>query len=174
MNRSAGIGLCIALAAALFSSPINAAGETEYILTKNFSSTTPIFMAGHEGDMDWVEGFNVSGAILLNGTPIGTVTGEAYLWNPPMNFVDIYDQVSVNMTNTINGLGTFEVRAQGLALGSSTTATTGDIVISWSGSLANGAGGLADVYGLSSGSGVANFFIGTASATEVVRLRFGY
>ena len=174
MNKSVVATLCAFVVAAFFAGPLNGAGETEYILNKNFSTITPIFMAGHEGDMNWVEGFTVSGEILFNGAIIGTVTGEAYLWNPPMNFVDVNDQVSVNLSNTINGMGTFEVRAQGVALGSTTTAATGDIVVSWAGSLANGTGGLANIYGLSAGNVVANFYTGTASATEVLRARFEF
>jgi len=174
MNKTVVNGLAALLATALFSGPLSGAGEQEYILQKTFDSVAPVFMNGHEGDMNWVQGFVVSGTISLNGTPIGTVTGEAMLWNPPMNFVDIYDQVSITMTNTIEGMGSFDVYAQGVALSSSTTTTAGDIVVSWAGSIANGSGSLSNLYGVSAGNVAANVFTSGATGTEVVKLRFGF
>ena len=174
MNRTAVTSLGAFLATVLFSGPISGAGEEQYILDKTFTSITPVFMSGHEGDMNWVEGFTFAGEVLLNGASIGTVSGEATLWNPPMNYVDAYDQASVRITNNIDGMGSFEVHAQGVALGSSTTTVAGDIVVSWSGSVANGTGSLSNLYGLSAGNVGVNIFLGTASGTEVLRLRFGF
>jgi hypothetical protein len=149
-------------------------GETSYILEKVVDTVTPIFMPGHNGDARWIEGFSFSGNIYLDGSPIGTVSGEARLWNPPMILTEVYDQASVRMTNNIDGLGTFEVHAQGVSLSSSTSAASGDTVLSWAGSVANGTGYFDDFYGLAAGTGLMNLFTQTASVTEIVTLRAGF
>jgi hypothetical protein len=151
-----------------------AVDETEYTLRKEFDEVLPIFMTGHPGDLAWIEGFSFEGTIYLGTTAIGSVTGEATLWNPPMNLQEAYDQVSMRITNSVDGVGTFEVYAQGVALGSSTSATMGDHVISWSGSLTNGTGLFDGYYGLSSGMVQANLNAGIASATEILLVRPGF
>jgi hypothetical protein len=158
----------------LFSTAGHAVDETEYTLRKEFDEVLPIFMTGHLGDLAWIEGFSFQGTIYLGSTAIGSVTGEATLWNPPMNLQDAYDQVSMRITNTVDGVGTFEVYAQGVALGSSTSATIGDHIISWSGSLTNGTGLFNGYFGLSSGMVQANLNAGTASATEILLVRAGF
>lgn len=158
----------------LFSGPLSAAEEREYVIQKTFDSVVPTFMEGHAGDLNWIEGFLFSGEILRNGVVIGTVSGEARLWNPPLNLSAPYHQVSLKVTNTVTGRGSFEVHAQGLALASTSTPSAGDAVVAWSGSIANGEGGFADAYGLTAGNIITNFFVGNASGTEVVRIRFGY
>ena len=174
MNSSIRKRLLGCFAGVLFSAGAVAAGETETTVQHQFTTVAPIFMSGHAGDMAWIEGFSFSGTITLGGAQIGTVTGEARLWNPPMKFSEAYDQVQVKTVNTITGVGTYEVHAQGISLASSTTATTGDILTSWSGSITNGTGGLANLYGLAAGNGAANIFTQSASATEVLKYRFGY
>jgi hypothetical protein len=90
------LSLLAAIAIALFPVTSLSSGEVEYIVEKEFSSVTPVFMEGHAGDMAYVSGFTFAGDIYIiyfNGQAIGTVSGETWLWNPPMNMVDIYDQV---------------------------------------------------------------------------------
>jgi hypothetical protein len=159
---------------ALFSVAASGLGEQEYIVEKDFSALTPIYMTGHNGDPQWIEGFSFSGQIFLNGGLVGTVSGEARLWNPPMNMSEIYDQVTMRITNTINGLGTFQVYAQGVTVASSTSATSGDYLLAWSGSVVNGTGYFNDFFGTSAGSGLSNLFTGTATATEILTLRAGF
>jgi hypothetical protein len=168
------LSLLATIAIALFPVTSLSSGEVEYIVEKEFSSVTPVFMEGHAGDMAYVSGFTFAGDIYFNGQPIGTVSGETWLWNPPMNMVDIYDQVGLRIVNSIDGLGSFEVHAQGVAVGSSTTAAQGDITVSWSGSVANGSGFFDDNYGVSAGAIVGNFYLGSAEGTEVLRIRTGY
>jgi len=165
-----------AFLAAFFLTPqiTSAAEGTEYIVQKEFDSVMPTYMAGHNGDPAWIKGFTFEGDILLEGAKIGTVAGEATLWHPPMNFIDLYDEASLRIVNTITGVGSFEVYAQAVSLGSSTSATIGDVTVAWTGSLANGTGALANTYGLSAGNIVANLFTGTAEGTEVLRIRWGY
>jgi hypothetical protein len=168
------ISLLATIAIAFF--PVNglAAGEVEYVIEKQFTSITPTFLEGHEGDMAYVSGFTIAGDIYFNGQLVGEVSGETWLWNPPMNMIDVYDQVGMRIVNTIDGLGSFEVHAQGVALGSSTSAAQGDITVSWSGSVANGSGLFADNFGVSAGAVVGNFYLGNAEGKEILRLRAGY
>jgi hypothetical protein len=169
------VGLVLmALTLCLLSQAGFALGEAEYTVRKEFDAVVPIFMPGHAGEPEWIEGFSFLGTIYLGETAIGTVTGAATLWNPPMNMQDIYDQISLRITNTVTGLGTFEVHGQGVVLGSSTSATMGDYLISWAGSLANGTGAFGGYYGLSTGLAQANLNTGTASATEILLVRDGF
>jgi hypothetical protein len=162
------------LTLALFSSTANSAGEFEYIVEKDFTTMTPVYMAGRGTDPAWIKGFVVGGDIFFNGAKVGTVAGDVWLWNPPMVLGEAYAQVGMLITNTITGLGTFEVHAQGVALGSSTSAILGDVTVSWSGSVANGTGVFANRYGVSAGAITANNFLGTGSGSEIVLLRSGF
>jgi hypothetical protein len=174
MKKSVRSSILALLITVLFSGPLSAAGEQEYVIKKTFDSVVPVFMNGHAGDPNWIEGFLYSGEILLDGVVIGTVSGEARLWNPPLDLFAPYHQISLKVTNTITGMGSFEVHAQGLALASSSTHTAGDAVVAWSGSITNGKDAFSDAYGLTSGNIITNFFAGNASGTEVVRIRFGF
>jgi hypothetical protein len=166
------VGL-IALVAPL--SPVFGA-DNVYLVEKNFNKVMPVFMPGHAGDPAWVEGFVIGGDIFYDGAKVGTVTGEVWLWNPPLAFNEAYQQVGMVITNTITALGnsTFEVHAQGVALGSSTTAASGDVTVTWSGSVANGTGFFANNYGVSAGAVSANMFTQTAIGDEIVRVRSGF
>ena len=162
---------------ALFSVTASALGEHEYVIEKVFDSFTPIFMEGHGGDMAWVEGFSFEGDIYFNGSWIGTVEGVGRLWNPPMKMGEVYDQLTLRITNTfpsVLGGGSFQVYAQGVTLGSSTTATSGDYVMAWSGTVTNGKGGFGGFFGTSAGSGLGDLHGGTATTTEIITLRSGF
>ena len=162
------------LTLALFSSTANSAGEVEYIIEKDFTTMTPNYMPGHGTDPAWIEGFQVGGDIFFNGGKVGTVTGNVWLWNPPMVLGAPYAQVGMVFTNTITGLGTFEEHSQGVALGSSTSAASGDVTVAWSGSVANGTGFFTNRYGVCAGAVTANNFTGTGSGSEIVLLRSGF
>ena len=79
--------------------------DNMYIIEKDFNNVVPIFMPGHPGDPTWIEGFSIAGDIFYNGAKVGTVSGEAWLWNPPMRLGEAYDQVGMVLTNTITALG---------------------------------------------------------------------
>lgn len=152
----------------------HAAGETEFTLQQSITSVVPMFLEGHPGDMTKVKGFTFTGDTLMNGQSIGNTQGEVRLWNPPLTFTDAYGQVFISVASDIAGFGRFEYYGQGVALGSSTSASAGDMVIAWSGSITNGSDQMADSFGLVAGVGIANIFTGTGTATETLRLRFGY
>ena len=163
-------------ALALFSAPAYSAGEVQYIIENDYTGMTPIFMPGHAGDPAWIEGFVVTGDIFYNGAKVGTAKGDIWLWNPPMVLGEAYSQVGMVFTHTITALGgsTFEVHAQGVVLGSSTSASSGDISGAWSGSVANGTGFFANKYGVSAGAFTANNFTATGSGTQIVLVRSGF
>jgi hypothetical protein len=150
--------------------------DNVYLIEKNFDEVTPVFMPGHNGDPAWIEGFVIGGDIFYDGVKVGTVTGEVWLWNPPLSLNEAYQQVGMVITNTITALGdsTFEVHAQGVALGSSTTTSAGDVTVTWSGSVANGTGFFANNYGVSAGAVSANILTQTAIGDEIVRVRSGF
>jgi hypothetical protein len=162
--------MCL-FAAALFSLGAAAADLDQYTLDKDFYAVSPIYMAGHENDPEWIAGFNVSGDIYWNDALIGTVEGEIRLSNPPMMLSEVYDQAYLRISNTISGVGSFEVHAQGVAMGSS---TPGESLFSWAGTVANGTGYFDGFYGQSAGTGIANVFAGNAESTEIVSLRSEY
>lgn len=169
------IFLCSALLLCLLIVPMAiGAGDSEIVLEKSFTSMTPVFMSGHAGDFNWIEGYDGSGDIYLDGVKIGTVTSEIRLFNPPMSFTERYDLGRIKMVNTITGFGTFESNGQFLSMGSSTSATSGDVTFSWFGSISNGTGSLSSMIGLASGTGNGNMFTGSGTGKEIVLYRFAY
>lgn len=151
-----------------------AAGEAELMLEKRVTAMTPVFMLGHMGDPEWIQGFNIEGDIFVKDgdTKIGGFTSEVSLLNPPVNDSEAYDQAFMTTVNVIPGAGTFQVTSLSLALGDS--ANTGDMIFSWSGSISNGTGALQNLYGLSAGNGTGNIFMGTGNLTEILNVRIGF
>jgi hypothetical protein len=159
---------------AVFSTTAYSASEKEYIIQKEFDTVTPIYMEGHAGNPAWIEGFEVAGDIFYGGSKIGEVEGEVWLWNPPMLLADAYSQVGMVLTNTIGGLGTFEVHGQGVVLGSSNP-SSGHVVISWQGSISNGTGSFfTNVYGVSAGAVTSDVFAQTSEGSEIILIRKGF
>ena len=151
-----------------------AADETEHILQKTITSNTPEFISGREGDPTAMKGFTITFDIFLNGTQVGTGTGEVTVLDPPVNLNDRYTHAIIEIVNTLPGIGSYEVTAHSLSLTSSTSVASGDVVSAWAGSISNGTGTLENTFGLSSGTGVANIFAGTGEMTEVLRIRTGF
>lgn len=151
-----------------------AADEVEHILQKTITSTTPEYLSGREGDPTAMKGFAITFDIFLNGVQVGTGTGEITVLDPPVNLNDQYGHAILKMVNTLPDIGSYEVTANSLNLSSSTTATIGDVVAAWAGSISNGTGSLESTFGLSSGTGVVNIFAGTGEMTEVLRIRTGF
>ena len=149
-----------------------AIADQEIILERVFTSITPVFMEGHDGEPDWIEGFDFTCDILLNGNPSGTCSGQNRMLNPPQDLVERYDNWMTKIYSTITGKGTFESTGIGTALGSSSP--DGDITFAWHGSLSNGTGALSNIYGWSAGTGSANLFLQQGGATEIIQYRFGF
>ncbi|MEA2109092.1 MAG: hypothetical protein U9P07_06695 [Pseudomonadota bacterium] len=146
----------------------------ELVLGKTFTSMTPIFMSGHKGDPNWISGFHATGDVTLDGTKIGTASATIMHVSPPMRLTEEYDTLFMQVVNSITGVGTFEVTGIGISSGSSTTTTTGDVLLAWYGSISNGTDSLADTYGLSSGVVIGNVYTGQGEGKETIRIRFGY
>lgn len=159
---------------ALLMVPVTAAADNEIQFEKIFASFTPVFMNGHDGDMEWIEGFTGAGDIYLGTTKMGTVTFTASFINPPMSYTDRYEYVKMKMVNTLTDMGIFEVNGIVLALGSSTYATDYNATLSWNGSISNGTGSLSSLVGLSAGTIQANMGTLTATGKELLLYRLGY
>ena len=151
-----------------------AANETEHILQKTITSTTPQYLNGREGNPAAIKGYAIAFDIFIGGTQVGTGTAEVTLLDPPANLSDSYSHAILKVTNTLTGLGSYDVTAHAISLGSSTTTTSGDTVNAWAGSISNGTGQLENIYGVSSGTAVSNIFTGTGEMTEVIRIRIGF
>ena len=151
-----------------------AMADQELIVKRDITSVTPVFMVGHDGDFDWIEGYDITCNILLNGNPIGTCSGQIRLLNPPLDMVERYDTSMIKIYNTITDLGSFEMTGSSTAMGSSTSDLTGDVTFAWHLSLSNGTGSFSGIYGWSGGSGSANIFTGLGGSTEVILYRIGY
>ena len=66
MIKKGTIYFCIAiLLTFLLVQGVKAAGETEYVFEETYTSLVPIFMSGHDGDLNWISGFSGSGNTLL-------------------------------------------------------------------------------------------------------------
>jgi len=175
MLRRGTIFLCSTLLLGLLIAPMAiGAGESEIVLEKSFTSMTPIFMSGHPGDLSWIEGYNLAGNITLGGSSVGTFTATVRLFNPPMSLTERYDSGLIKMVNTIPSLGTFETNGQFLSMGSSTSATSGDMTFSWFGSINNSTGSLSGIAGLVSGTAEGNIYTSTGTGKEIVLYRQGY
>ncbi len=146
--------------------PANA--QSMVTLEKVFTQITPIFMEDHEGELDWIEGYQFSGDILLNGSKIGDVEGVITLQNPPMDLSQKYGQAFGRFKNDITGVGRFEVFAQLTNFGNMESTMGGEAMLSWHGSIANGSGSLAGLAGLSAGVGTFNPLTLQGSAQEML------
>jgi len=151
-----------------------AAGEIEYVLDHTITSVTPVFEQGHEGEQARIQGFHINTDVSVGGAPVGTSNIQVNFLNPPFDLAAPYSHAIMTSKMTLPGIGTVEYTANTVNLTSSTSPTTGDIVFSFSGSFSNGTGGLEGVYGLTSGTGIANAFTEEGTAKQVVRLRWGY
>lgn len=151
-----------------------AMADEEIIFKRAITSVTPVFMAGHDGDFEWIEGYDFICNILLNGNPAGTCSGQIRILNPPLDLVERYDTSMIKIYNTITDLGSFEMTGSSTTMGSSSSDLTGDITFAWHSSLSNGTGVLSGIYGWSGGSGSVNIFTGLGGSTEVILYRIGY
>ncbi len=148
--------------------------DTEYVLEKIFTSMTPDYMSGHEGDSEWIEGFDFEGDIFMGGNKIGTTSGRVTIISPPMNLLERYHQTMLKVVNSISGIGTFEENGLGISFGGSIAPLTGDITFAWWGSITNDTGDLENICGLDAGTVSANIFTGQASGKDIVLIRYGY
>ena len=175
MLKRGTIFLCSALLLSLLIAPMAiGAGESEYVLEKSFTSMTPIFMDGHAGDPAWIEGFIITGDIKLGGVKVGTLTSTARLFNPPVSLTERYDFGIIKIVNSIPVYGSFEINGQFLSMGSSTSATSGDLTFSWIGSISNGTDGLSSMVGQAAGTAMGNMYTGIGTGKEIILVRFAY
>lgn len=147
-----------------------AIAQEPLLLKKDFTSITPIFMEGHANDMDWIQGYRFEGDIILDGVKIGTVNGEATLLNPPIDMSQQYYEAFGIFNNNLDDIGSFQVFAQVKSYGGESSASTGDGIIAWHGSITNSSGALQGLKGLSAGTGNYNLFTGKGAGTELLQI----
>jgi hypothetical protein len=147
-----------------------AIAQEPLLLKKDFTSVTPVFMEGHANDMDWIQGYRFEGDIILDGVKIGTVNGEVTLLNPPVDMSQQYYEAFGIFNNNLDDIGSFQVFAQVQSYGGESSASTGDGIIAWHGSITNGSGALQGLKGLSAGTGNYNLFTGKGAGTEVLQI----
>ena len=168
------ISLLYVLLIALLIFPMQAAADDQIQLDKTFTSFTPVFMSGHEGDLDWIEGFEGTGDIYMGAEKVGTLTATLTMLNPPVSFAEKYEYGQLKVVNTITGMGTFEVHGMALSMGSSTVATDFQSTLAWTGTISNATGSLAGLVGLSSGTASVDMATFTAAGKELLLYRLVY
>ena len=75
MIRKASVCVCMICLSVFLVQGVMA--DSEYVLEKIFTSMTPVYMNGHEGDSEWIEGFDFECDILMEGDKIGTASGRS-------------------------------------------------------------------------------------------------
>ncbi len=146
--------------------------EMDISLEKVITEITPIFMEGHQGEMEWFEGYNFSGNIIFENNKIGEFSAKLTLLNPPMIISERYEEGFVIFEHVIKGLGRFESYAQATAFGAMGAADTGQIMFGYHGSIANGSDSLSGIAGLTSGCGTFNIFTLKGSSKEMLSYTF--
>ena len=138
------------------------------------TSSTPIFVSGHEGDMSQIAGYQFEQNILVGGVVIGTSSGTVTLLAPPFDFTAPFSFGVVEATSSFPGLGTVEEFGCIIALTNSNTLSTGELTLSWTNSVSNGTESLSGIYGVATGMGTGNLFTSQGTMKQTYRYRFGY
>ena len=85
MHKKKSIYISLIVLFTCFLAQGSVAQEVEITLESVQTSSTPIFVTGHEGDMTQIAGFQYEQNILINGVQIGTSSGTTTLIDPPMD-----------------------------------------------------------------------------------------
>ena len=165
---------------------VAAVSNAEHEVEMVFTEVAPIYMENHAFDDNWIEGFTVRGRLIAEGVACPesgdcTFEGEMRLMNPPGDFTGfgpsdfgtIYDTLSVKLYNHLP-IARWEVTGTAVLLHSSTTTSHGDVVVAFSGNVANGSGYLAGTYGLAAGNAEMNIVSGAGSGRMICRIRQGF
>ena len=143
-------------------------------LDQKSTSMVPLFMQGHENDPAWIEGFQFGSDLLLEGTKIGTYSGQVMLSEPPMDLTSVYDDTTIEGELDFPGIGTCQMRGFSVSLGSSTSASTGELALSSVGRVFDCTDSLSGLYGLVTTHGTANVFTGQSEQKMTLNVRFGF
>ena len=115
MIKKGSVYVCVAFLLAFFLVQ-GVMAQDEYVLEHTVTSVTPVYMSGHDGDPVWIEGFNFTTDVFLDGSKVGTASGQCTLLNPPINLTERYAHLIHKGVTSLPGIGTFEVTAQSIAL----------------------------------------------------------
>lgn len=173
MNTTSYIGVVVLMLSMVANNLTLALDEKEYLLEKKVTTMTPIFMVGHEGDLAWIEGFQIEGENFLKDemSKAGSFSARAHIINPPMNIGEKCN-VYYTFVNTFPGLGSFQVTGIGTSLRKSYG--NNDTIFTYSGSILNGTGKFDNIDGQSSGNFVSDIFRGSGVITESIKIRTDY
>ncbi len=148
----------------------SAGAQDPILLKKNFTSVVPVFMEGHDNELEWIQGYRFEGDIFAGEIKIGNVNGEVSLLNPPVNMSQYYDEAFGIFNNNLDNIGSFQVFAQVKSYAGDFSKAAGDGIIAWHGSIVNGTGALEGLKGLSAGTGTYNTFAGNGRGTELLQI----
>jgi hypothetical protein len=151
------------------------AGAQEYYVQLYETSSTPVFMNGHDGDWGWIVGVNIDMDIYWGGTKIGSATGNLTMMDPPVNFNAIFSTAKAVFTYSIDGWGSFQQEGDAIIVFNSNTGTDGSFHFSSQARIFNGTGSYTDWYGtaVSSGSG-SLYMTGSTILNEVWYFQYGF
>lgn len=146
------------------------------MVSKTINVFIPIFMSGHDGDMEWIEGIKTAGDIFIGEEKVGSFTKTFMVINPPTSFTGSCKNAfgSFKIVNEISNLGTFEVTGIGISMASSTMSTDFTTTYSWTGTISNGTDALSNLVGLSSGTAEINFAASKGVSQELILYRMGF
>ena len=96
---------------------------------------TPIFMEGHAGDTEYIEGFSYSNDIYLGETKIGTESGTITVIDPPLNIANPFTYIRIESIYSFPGIGELTAGGYGVGLSNPSTFT---FTMSWSASMTSG------------------------------------
>ncbi|MBW2081345.1 MAG: hypothetical protein JRI27_10360 [Deltaproteobacteria bacterium] len=144
-----------------------AAGTLEVVLQQSITDMTPVYVEGHDGDLNWIAGFSFDSNVSYNSAPVGTLSGTFLLTMPPMDLTSLFDEFAFDGALCLTGLGTCALTGCGMSMLAS---GQGDILISFAGKLDACTDNLTGIAGLSTGSAESNILSGAGESEFVLRI----
>ena len=109
------------------------------------------------------------------GVRVGTFECRIMVLNPPLIVTAPYVNLSYDLSYDWEGIGTWQIKATGLALTNSDILANGHYATTWMGTVANGTGQLEGLVGVVSGIHQGNLFgVGSNPGFETFIFRIGY
>ncbi|MBW2306518.1 MAG: hypothetical protein JRG73_06215 [Deltaproteobacteria bacterium] len=140
------------------------AQEVTVELVQNFTSVTPTYLSGHEGEVSMISGFSYQSDLLYEGIPIGTASGEILLSDPPFNPSVSFNDITIDGVWLFPGAGTINFTGSGIIFAGRTWLRTGELAISLMGRYSEGTDVFSDYNGVGAGIGIVSLFTRQGSA----------
>ncbi len=142
-------------------------------LVQNFTSLTPIFLNGHEGELTMISGLAYQSDLLYEGIPIGTASGEITALEPPFNLTIPFNDITIDGVWSFPGAGTINLTGSGIVFVSSGWLRTGELAVSLTGRYSEGTDVLSGYQGVSAGIGTVSLYTRQGSANITMYLQTG-